>query len=94
MRIATLIQITEGEINGDVQTFDISSTEGMAKASETFSDLCRSELEQVEIFENGDYRHLTPDEIQEKLSEAIDSDYELDTNGVYIVLHWSELIGV
>jgi len=92
MRIATLIQITEGEINGDVQTFDISSPEGMENASEAFSELCRSELAQVEIFENGDYRHLTPDEIQDKLSEATDSDYELDTNGIYIVLHWSELI--
>lgn len=92
MKIATLIQITEGEINGDVQTFNISAPEGMTKAVDEFSDLCRSELSQVEIFENGDYRYLTPDEIQFKLSEAIDSDYELDTNGIYIVLHWSDLI--
>ena len=32
MNIATLVCITEGEVNGDVTTFDISSNEGREKA--------------------------------------------------------------
>lgn len=41
MKIATLVCITEGEVNGDVQTFDISTTEGREKAISAWKERIR-----------------------------------------------------
>lgn len=42
MKIATLVCITEGEINGDVTTFDISNSEGWNRAVENWKDRIKS----------------------------------------------------
>lgn len=92
MKIATLVHITDDEINGDLETFNVSTSEGMQKAHSAFSDRVLSELYQVKVFRKGEYVKLTSDEIREELSDAFDAEYEFDNHGQYIALFFSELI--
>lgn len=80
MKIATLVCITEGEVNGDVQTFDISTTEGREKAISAWKERIR------EVYDT-DSEH----EVLARIEDGILNEYDYHNETDSFILFFGEM---
>jgi hypothetical protein len=80
MKIATLVCITEGEVNGDVTTFDISRNEGREKAIAEWKDRIR------QVYDT-DSEH----EVLARIEDGIINEYDYHSGVDSFTLFFSEL---
>lgn len=82
MRLATLICIADGEVDGDVETFDISTAEGKMVAINAWKDRIRKHWDT-------DSEH----EVASRIEDGVIGDYSYTHDGYSFQLFWNELNG-
>lgn len=82
MKIATLICIWDGEVNGDVRPFNVDTPEGRERAIEAWKDCIREA-----------YESDSEDEVLSKIEEGIINDFCWKDNGDMnsYSLYWGNL---
>lgn len=82
MKIATLVCLTEGEVDGDVETFDVSNPKGLDIAIDAWKQRIRDNWD-------GD----SEEEILSRIEDGIIQDYSYKSGPYSFQLFWSELNG-
>ncbi len=80
MKIATLICLTDGEVDGDVQTFDISTDEGKKKALLAWEQRIRNCWESD-----------STEEILSRIEDGVINEYSYVHNGYSFQLFFGDL---
>lgn len=79
MKIATLVCITDGEVNGDVRTFDISTPEGRENAVSSWKERIR------EVYDT-DSEH----EVLARIEDGILNEYDYHDGTDSFILFFGE----
>lgn len=80
MKVATLICMAEGKINGDVEVFNINQEEGLAKAIDAWKNRIREHWD-------GDSEL----EVHSRIEEGIINDYCYGWEDYSFQLFWTEV---
>jgi hypothetical protein len=80
MKIAQLVCISDGEVDGDVRTFDISTEDGRAKAIIAWKDRIKETWEAD-----------SNEEMLSRIEEGIINDFSYSCDGNSFQLFWGNL---